>query len=101
MNDPERLRRWFDAHIWQGAGAVHGKDGSVKYVCGSIEAQTRQLADCAFLLGDYSTALSSYRQAATEFKSDKAWWHYATAQEMVAICLHCTDGCLELLLLLQ
>ena len=34
----------------------------MRYVCGSIEAQTRQLADCAYLLGDYSTALTAYRQ---------------------------------------
>ena len=98
----------------------------MRYVCGSIEAQTRQLADCAYLLGDYSTALTAYRQgewcskhartiiihpptlitthpsdtrtlpsstqAASEFKGDKAYWHYACALEMSAICLHCTDG---------
>ena len=67
------------------AGAVT-KEGSVRYVCGSIEAQTRQLADCAFLLGDYGTALTAYRQAATDFKGDKAWWHYAAALEMASIC---------------
>ena len=61
-------------------------------MCGSIEAQTRQLADCSFLLGDYATALTHYRQASGEFKGDKAWNHYAISLEMIALCLHATDG---------
>lgn len=60
----------------------------MRYTCGSVEAQTRQLADFAFLLGDYASALVAYRQAASDFKGDKAWWHYADAMEMTAICAH-------------
>jgi hypothetical protein len=93
-----KLRSWLGgrsthhSHAPSASASASAKEGSVRYVCGSIEAQTRMLADCAFLLGDYATALTAYRQAATEFKGDKAWWHYAAALEMTAICLHCTDG---------
>ena len=61
-----KLRSWLGSksHGHSGPSAVStGRgEGSVRYVCGSIEAQTRQLADCAYLLGDYSTALTAYRQ---------------------------------------
>ena len=39
-----------------------------------------QLADYAFLLRDAGTALSFYRDAASEFKKDKAWRHHGSAQ---------------------
>ena len=70
-----------------GAGA-----GSSRYTSSTIESQTRQLADFAFLLSDYGTALTYYRAAGSEFKSDKSWRHYAAALEMCALCLHLTDG---------
>ena len=88
-----KLRSWLGAR-----SALHGNSGSptsnspnpssVRYAHGSIEAQTRQLADCAFFLGDYATALTAYRQVANDFKSDKAWWHYAATVEMIALCRH-------------
>lgn len=88
-----KLRSWLGGrsahhgHIGGSIGGGLGREGGIRYVCGCIEAQTRQLADCAFLLGDYATALSAYRQAANDFKGDKAWWHYASALEMSAICM--------------
>ena len=93
-----RLRTFFvgkSSHASHGSpgGATGGVNGhGVKYPSGSIEAQTRMLADYTFLLGDYQTALGYYRNAAGEFKGDRAWWHYAAALEMQAICLHMTDG---------
>ena len=54
--------------------------------------QLRQLADYAFMLRDYPTALANYRLAGAEFKSDKAWKHYAGTLEMVALCLYFSDG---------
>eukprot|EP00965_Chrysotila_dentata_P014414 477787-Pleurochrysis_carterae.AAC.1 len=42
-----------------------------------------QIADFAFLLRDPGVALGYYREAAAEFKRDKAWLHYASAQERV------------------
>ena len=90
-----KLRSWLGAGHGKTSGAspnAAGGAGSMRYSCGTIEAQTRQLADCAFLLGDYATALTAYRQAAGEFKGDRAWWHYAAALEMSALCLHMTDG---------
>ena len=93
-----RLRTFFvgkSSHASHGSpgGATGGVNGhGVKYPSSSIEAQTRMLADYTFLLGDYQTALGYYRNAAGEFKGDRAWWHYAAALEMQAICLHMTDG---------
>ncbi len=89
-----RMRAFFGGKTGHSSSgpSTTGTGGAVKYICGSIEAQTRQLADCAFLLGDYATALTHYRQASNEFKNDKAWKHYAVSQEMVALCLHATDG---------
>ena len=90
-----KLRSWLGAGHGKTSGAspnAAGGVGSMRYVCGTIEAQTRQLGDCAFLLGDYASALSAYRQAAGEFKGDRAWWHYAAALEMSALCLYMTDG---------
>ena len=51
-----------------------------------------QIAEYAFFLRDFPLALSYYRSAASEFKSDKAWRHYAHAQEMAALCLHLNGG---------
>jgi tetratricopeptide (TPR) repeat protein len=90
-----KLRSWLggrSTHAHSPNSSGGGGSGGARYHSGSIEAQTRQLADCAFLLGDFGTALSAYRQAASEFKGDKAWWHYAVAMELSAICLYATDG---------
>lgn len=59
-----------------------------RYTSNTLELQTLKLADYAFLLRDYSTALSNYRQAGTEFKGDKAWRHYALSQD----CAHIREG---------
>ena len=56
--------------------------GAPRYTANTIEAQLRQLADYAFMLRDYGTALANYRLAGAEFKGDKAWRHYAGALEM-------------------
>ena len=164
-----KLRSWLGGRSTAHASSpTASASGSVRYLCGTIEAQTRQLADCAyacrgrpcpvdgtvpalrmpsnlldvsgvpnshgsllllllpwatptgplgtahgarrrrppsnrapgtgrrvagaFLLGDYTTALTAYRQASSEFKGDKAWSHYAVSQEMCALCLHGTEG---------
>jgi len=63
-----------------------------RYTSNAIEAQMMKLADYAFLLRDYGIALKSYRDAGLEFKSDKAWRHYALSQEMAALCIYLTDG---------
>ena len=50
------------------------------YSTGSIEFQMRMLADVAFLIQDYELAGSTLRLLAADFKSDRAWKHYAGAQ---------------------
>jgi len=83
-----------------GAGGGAGAGGSgewptaavPRYLSTAIEAHLRQIADYAFFLRDFPLALSYYRSAASEFKSDKAWRHYAHAQEMGALCLNLNGG---------
>ena len=37
---------------------------------------------------DYEAALSSYKLARDDFKSDKAWLHLGAVYEMMALCYH-------------
>lgn len=60
-----------------GAAAVPG----TAYPYTSVEAQMRQLADLALMLGDCETATSTLRLLASDFKGDKAYKHYAAVQE--------------------
>ena len=75
----------------------HMRQARLTYLpCPSLTLPTlsclRQLADFAFLLHDFGTALTHYRAAGVEFKGDKAWRHYAGTQEMAALCLALTGG---------
>ncbi|CAA6663549.1 unnamed protein product [Spirodela intermedia] len=61
------------------------------YTFNSTESQIRLLGDYAFMLCDYELALSNYRLLSTDYKLDKAWKHYAGAQEMVGLSLFMLD----------
>jgi len=74
------------------SSAAAASGGAPRYTANTIEAQLRQLADYAFLLRDYATALANYRLAGADFKGDKAWRHYAGTLEMAALCLYLADG---------
>jgi hypothetical protein len=50
------------------------------YTFSSMESQIRVLADYAFMLRDYDLALSNYRLLSSDYKTDKAWKHYAGVQ---------------------
>lgn len=65
---------------------------SVTYRFDSIEAQTRLLADTAFMLGDYDLALQTYRLVRDDYKSDRSVYHCANANEMIALCLLLSKG---------
>ncbi|RLN48085.1 hypothetical protein BBJ28_00003043, partial [Nothophytophthora sp. Chile5] len=67
-------------------------NGGITYRCDSIEAQTRLLADTAFLVRDYELALQMYRLVRDDYKSDKSLLHSANANEMIALCLLFTKG---------
>ncbi len=45
----------------------------------------RRLADYCFMLRDWKLALSTYDILRTDFQNDKAWRHYAGANEMAAL----------------
>lgn len=49
------------------------------------EAVMRKLADYAMMIRDYKLAQSVYEILCQDFKSDKAWRHYAGANEMAAV----------------
>eukprot|EP00897_Mesotaenium_endlicherianum_P006564 jgi/Mesen1/5936/ME000301S05060 len=61
------------------------------YTHKSMESQIRVLADYALMVRDYELALANYRLLAGDYKSDKAWKHYAGAQEMTGVCLYLLD----------
>ena len=73
------------------SGSLSSSSGSVKYRYDSIESQTRLLADTLFLMRDYEAALSSYRLVKDDYKHDKAHLHYASAQEMMVLCMYSLD----------
>ena len=120
-----KLRSWLGGKkTGEGSTPLMGLHSGRKlprYTSNTIEAQTVKLADYAFLLRDFATALTYYRAAGSEFKGDKAWRHYAFSQvlltmalltmalltmalltmalldyafsqEMAALCLYLTDG---------
>lgn len=45
----------------------------------SQEAQTRRLADFAFMIGDFKLAAATYEIARKDFANDKAWRYFASA----------------------
>ena len=49
------------------------------------EAVMRKLADYAMMLRDFKLAQSTYEILCQDFKNDKAWRHYAAANEMAAV----------------
>ena len=63
----------------------------VTYRFDSVESQTRLLADTLFLMKDYDAALGMYRLIRDDYKHDKAMMHYASVQEMMALCMYFLD----------
>ena len=65
-----------------GAGSAGAATQSgAGYHYSSVESQMRQLADLALMLGDCETAATTLRLLASDFKSDRAYKHYAGVQE--------------------
>lgn len=62
------------------AAAASANGSAVPYGGGSVEGQMRALADLAFMMQDYDTALSTLRLLASDLRSDKAWKQYAAVQ---------------------
>ena len=58
----------------------------------SIECQIRLLGDLAFMVRDYELALSMYRMVKDDFRNDRAWHHFASACEMIGICIFLSNG---------
>lgn len=56
------------------------------------EALMRKLADYSIMLRDFRLAHSTYEILCQDFKNDKAWRHYAGANEMAAVSLLLATG---------
>lgn len=83
-------KKWFGGSSTRSPGSPgspnHGqRQGSGPYLTTSPEVQTRKLADFAFMLQDYQAALQAYDSARKDFRNDKAYKHFAGAQEMMAV----------------
>ena len=52
----------------------------------SYDVNMRKIADYSFLLHDYETALSNYRQLLTDYKNAKDTGYLAGINEMVGLC---------------
>lgn len=75
----------------EGSKQVYDEANQVEYRSDTIESQTRLLADTLFLIQDYEAAFSTYKLVRDDFKQDKAHAHYASVQEMMALCLYFLD----------
>jgi tetratricopeptide (TPR) repeat protein len=65
---------------------------ATQYSLTSVEAQLQQLGNLALMVGDCDTALSVFRLLASDYKSDKAYFHYAGVQEAMAVATVLYDG---------
>jgi hypothetical protein len=68
-----------------GAGSSSYDSVQGTYRTDSAEALMRKLADYAFMLRDYKLASSTYELLRSDNEHDKAWKHYAGANEMCLI----------------
>eukprot|EP00898_Chlorokybus_atmophyticus_P005848 jgi/Chlat1/6264/Chrsp44S09049 len=66
-------------------------NSSNAYSTSSTEWQLRLLGDYAFMLRDYDLALNNYRQLSSDYKSDRAWKHYAGVQELMGLAAFMLD----------
>ena len=60
--------------------------GARIYAVRTPTAQTRQLADIAFMIRDYDSALLNYKNCIPEMKNDQTLKYLAGVTEMVGIC---------------
>ncbi|BDA40386.1 probable trafficking protein particle complex subunit 8 [Coccomyxa sp. Obi] len=74
------------------AAAASANGSAVPYGGGSVEGQMRALADLAFMMQDYDTALSTLRLLASDLRADKAWKQYAAVQEMIGVSMFMARG---------
>ena len=97
---------------WRKPKEEEQRTGDLRYRYDAIESQIRLLGDSAFMLQvrsicetehskaiildlgekDYEVALSMYRMVKEDYRADKAYVHFAAANEMVALCLFMTEG---------
>ncbi|KAK5165225.1 uncharacterized protein LTR77_009323 [Saxophila tyrrhenica] len=66
-------------------GSTNYDPSTGAYPPSANEATMRRLADYAMVLRDYRLAQSTFEILCQDFKGDKAWRHYAGANEMVVV----------------
>ncbi|CAM9772442.1 unnamed protein product [Chrysoparadoxa australica] len=83
---------WRKPSVVTASSSAPSKDSGVEYRHDRIESQIRHLADCAFVMRDYETALSMYKMARDDFRADRAMFHLGAASHMVAVCALLLEG---------
>lgn len=92
MSLSKRLTPFSSVRSPSGTGSSHSSSGNYETLQGFYKADTpealmRKLADFSFILRDFKLAQSTYDLLRGDFNNDKAWKHYAAANEMAAISL--------------
>jgi hypothetical protein len=59
---------------------------------GSIEAEMRRQVDLLMIVRDYGTAISTLKLLSSDLKSDRQYFHYAAAQECLAVASLVSGG---------
>ena len=72
-------------------GGNGGNNAAVSYKHDSIESQVRLLADSLFIMRDFESAVTTYRMARDDFKSDRAAVYYASTCEMISLSIYCLN----------
>lgn len=76
------------------AVSSYGDDSSLEFLelkSNSIESAMRQQSDLLLMVGDYTTAVSTLKLLSTDLKSDRLYFHFASAQECLAFA-HLVGG---------
>ena len=68
--------------------SLHGDTVSFDFLAlkhNSVESAMRQQSDLLLMVGDYATAVSTLKLLSSDLKSDRLYFHFASAQECLAI----------------
>lgn len=74
-----RPQDWIIVNPTSDIQLTFGNFTELRYPYQTQEAQTRRLADLAFMMCDYRLAANLYEIARKDFLADKAWRYYASA----------------------
>jgi hypothetical protein len=80
-------RKWFGLTSAEKKHTAEHKDDPLLSNL-SVKASMRRLADVAFMLQDYETAINTYHAVKKEYNHEKAWKDCAGASEMEGLAMY-------------